>query len=150
MLCKYLRQNQVLFFQTFWNLFFPKCFRSTVGWIHGYRRLTALFPCPLLQAQGKSVQFNHSVMSDSWRPHGLGSGFPVNHQLPELAQSHVHQICYAIQPSHPLSSTSLPAFNLFQHQCLFQWVSSLNQVAKVLEFQLQHQSFQWIFRTGFL
>ena len=54
-----------------------------------------------------------------------------------------------IQPSHPLSSPS-PAFNLFQHQGLFKWVSSLYQVAKVLEFQPQHQSFQWIFRTDFL
>ena len=77
-------------------------------------------------------------------------GFPVYHQLSELAQSHVHQVCDAIQPSHPLSSPSSPAFSLSQHQGLFQWVSSSYQVAKVLEFQLQHQSFQWIFRTDFL
>ena len=69
-------------------------------------------------------------------------GFPVHHQLPELAQIHVHWIGDAIQPSHPLSSPSLPAFNLSQHQGLFQWVSSSHQVAKVLEFQLHHQSFQ--------
>ena len=56
----------------------------------------------------------------------------------------------AIQPSHPLLSPSPPAFNLSQHQGLFQWVGSSHQVAKVLEFQLQHQSFQWIFRTDFL
>ena len=55
----------------------------------------------------------------------------------------------SVMPSHPLSSPS-PAFNLFQHQDLFQWVSSSHQVVKVLEFQLQHQSFQWIFRTDFL
>ena len=77
-------------------------------------------------------------------------GFLVHHQLPELAQIHVHQVGDAIQPSHPLSSPSHPAFNLSQHQGLFQWVSSLHQVAIVLEFQLQHQSFQWIFRTDFL
>ena len=77
-------------------------------------------------------------------------GFPVHHQHLELAQTHVHQVSDAIQPSHPLSSPSLPAFNLSHHQGLFQWVSSSNQVAKVLEFQLQHQSFQWIFRTDFL
>ena len=77
-------------------------------------------------------------------------GFPVHHQLLELAQTHVHQVSDDIQPSHPLSSSSPPAFNLSQHQGLFQWVSSLHQVAKVLEFQLQHQSFQWIFRTNFL
>jgi len=60
-------------------------------------------------------------------------GFPVHHQLPELAQTHVHWVSDAIQPSHPLSSPS-PAFNLSQHQGLFQWVSSSPQVAKVLEF----------------
>ena len=77
-------------------------------------------------------------------------GFPVHHQLPELTQTHVHPVRDAIQPSHPLSSPSPLAFNHSQHQGLFQWVSSLHQVAKVLEFQLQHQSFQWIFRTDFL
>ena len=75
--------------------------------------------------------------------------FPVLHQLPELAQTHVHRVGDAIQPSHPLLSPS-PAFSLSQHQGLFKWVSSLHQVAKVLEFQLQHQSFQWIFRTDLL
>ena len=73
---------------------------------------------------------------------------PVHHQFPELTQTHIHRVGNAIQPSHPLSSPS--AFNLSQHQGLFQWVSSSHQVAKVLEFQLQHQSFQWTFRTDFL
>ena len=77
-------------------------------------------------------------------------GLPVHHQLLESTQTHVHWVGDAIQPSHPLSSPSPPAFNLSQHQGLFQWVSSLHQVAKVLEFQLQHQSFQWIFRTDLL
>ena len=67
-------------------------------------------------------------------------GFPVHHPLLELVQIHVHWIVDAIQLSHPLSSPSLPAFNLSQHQGLFQGVSSLHQVAKVLEFQLHHQS----------
>ena len=73
------------------------------------------------------------------------------HQLPEPSQTNVHWVGDAIQPSHPLSSPSPPAFNLSQHQCLFQWISSSHQVAKVLELQLQlqHQSFQWIFRTDF-
>ena len=75
--------------------------------------------------------------------------FPVHHQLPEPTQTHV-DVGDAIQPSHPLLSPSLPAFNLYQHQGLFQWVSSSYQVAKVLEFQLPQQSFQWIFRTDFL
>ena len=89
-------------------------------------------------------------MSDSLRPHGLQHARPpCHHQLPELAQIHVHWVSDVIQPSHPLSSPS-PAFNLSQHQGLFKWVSSSNQVAKVLEFQLQHQSFQWIFRIDFL
>ena len=74
-------------------------------------------------------------------------GFPVPHHLLEFAQVHVHRIGDAVQPSHPLSSLS-SAFNLSQHQGLFQWVSCLHQVAKVLE--LQHQSFQWVFRVDFL
>ena len=77
-------------------------------------------------------------------------GFPVHHQLPELNQTHVHQVSDAIQPSHPLFFPSPPTFNLSQPQGLFQWVSSLHQVTTVLEFQLQHQSFKWIFRTDFL
>ena len=77
------------------------------------------------------------------------AGFPVHHQLPEPAQTHVHQVGDAIQPSHPLSSPLPPAFSLSQHQCLSQWVSYSHQVAKVLELQLQHQSFPWIFRTDF-
>ena len=75
-------------------------------------------------------------------------GLPVHHQLQEFTQTHVHWVSDAIQPSHPLSSPSPPAFNLSQHQSLFKWVNSSHQVAKVLEFQ--HQSFQWIFRTDFL
>ena len=70
--------------------------------------------------------------------------FPVHHQLLELTQ------LMSIQWSHPLSSPSPPDFNLSQHQGLFQWVSSLHQAAKVLQFQLQQQSFQWVFRTDFL
>ena len=77
-------------------------------------------------------------------------GFPVHHQLLELTQTHVHHVSDAVQPSHPLLSPSPPAFNLSQPQGLFQWVSSSHWVAKILEFQLQHQSFQWIFRTDFL
>ena len=76
------------------------------------------------------------------------SGFLVHYQLWELAHAQVHQVGDAIQPSHPLLSPS-PAFNLSQHQGLFQWVSSSHQVAKVLEFQLQQRSFQWIFRIDF-
>ena len=76
-------------------------------------------------------------------------GLPVHHQLPEFTQTHVHQVGDAIQSSHPLSSPS-SALNPSQHQGLFKWVSSPHQVAKVLEFQLQHPSFQWTPRTNFL
>ena len=77
-------------------------------------------------------------------------GSCVLHCFLEFAQIHVHWVCDAIQQSHPLLSPSPPTFKLSQHQGLFQWVSSSHQVAKVLKFQLQHQSFQWIFRTDFL
>ena len=77
-------------------------------------------------------------------------GLPVNHQLLEFTQTHVHLVGDAIQSSHPLSSPSLSAHNPSQHQGLSQWVSSSHQVAKVLEFQLQHQSFHWTPRTDFL
>ena len=77
-------------------------------------------------------------------------GFVVHHQLLELTQTHVHWVGYSIQPSHPLSFPSPPALNLSQHQGLFKWVSSSHQVAKVLEFQLQHHSFQWTPRTDLL
>ena len=90
-----------------------------------------------------SVQFSHSVVSmDRSTP-----GLPVHYQLLESTQTHVHWVSDAIQPSHPLSSPSPPAFNLSQHQGLFKWVSASHQVAKGLEFQLQHQSFQWTLRT---
>jgi len=75
-------------------------------------------------------------------------GLPVHHQLPESTQTHVHWVSGAIQASHLLSAPSPPALNLSQHHGLFKWVSSLHQVAKVLEFQ--PQSFQWIFRTDLL
>ena len=77
-------------------------------------------------------------------------GLPVHHKLPEFTQTHVHQVSDTIQPSHPLSSPSPPAPNPSQHQGLFQWANSSHEVAKVLEFQLQHQSFQWTPRTDLL
>ena len=77
-------------------------------------------------------------------------GLPVHYQLPESTKTHVYRVGDAIQPSHPLSSPSPPALNPSQHQGLFKWVSSSHQVAKVLEFQLQHQSLQWTPRTDLL
>ena len=77
-------------------------------------------------------------------------GLPVHHQLLEFTQTHIHRVGDAIQPYHPLSSPSPPAPNPSQHQGLFQWVNTSHEVAKVLEFQLQHQSFQWTPRTYLL
>ena len=77
-------------------------------------------------------------------------GLPVHHQIPEFAQTQVHRVGDAIQPSHPLLTPSPPAFNLSQHQGLFQWASSSHQGAKGLVLQLQHQSFQWTLRTDLL
>ena len=98
------------------------------------------------------VQFSRSVVS--WlfaTPMDCSTpGFPAHHQLQELAQTHVPWVSDAIQSSHSLLSPSPPAPNPSQHQGLFKWVSSSHQEAKGLEFQLQHQSFQWIFRTDFL
>ena len=98
------------------------------------------------------VQFSHSSLSNSLWPHEhqYTPGFPGHHQLLKLTQTHIHRISDAIQPSDPLSHPSPPDFNLSQYQGLFQWVSSSHQVATVLEFQVQHQSFQWIIRTDFL
>ena len=80
------------------------------------------------------------LFATPWAAH---AGFPIHHQLLELTQTQVHQIGDAIQPSHPLSSPFPPVFNLYQHQGLFQLVSSSHQVAKVLELQVLHQSLQW-------
>ena len=90
-----------------------------------------------------SVQFSCSVVSDSCDPMDCSTpGLPVHHQLPELTQTHVHRVSDAIQPSHPLSSPSLPVPNPSQHQSLFQRDDSSHEVAKVLKFQLEHHSFQ--------
>ena len=96
-----------------------------------------------------SVQFSHSVVPYSLGPHALQQARPPYQQFLELTQTHVHWVGDAIQQFHPLSSPFPTAFNLSQHQGLFQWVSFSHQVAKVLAFQLQHKSFQWIFRTDF-
>ena len=101
-----------------------------------------------MQILGNNVQFSRSVMSDPMNR--STPGLPVHHQLPEFTQTHVHQVGDAIQPSHPLSSPSPPASNPSQHQGLFQWVNSSHEVAKALEFQFQHHSFQWTPRTDLL
>ena len=97
-----------------------------------------------------SVQFSCSLMSDSLWPHGLQHARPP---CPSPTPGVYWNLCpwvSEIQPSHLLSSPSPPTFNLSQHHGLFKWVSSSHQVANVLEFQLQHQFFQWLFRTDIL
>ena len=98
-----------------------------------------------------SVQFSCSVVSDSLQHHeSQHSRPPCPSQFPEFTQTHIHRVGDAIQPSHPLSSPSPPARNSSQYQGLFQWVNSSHEVAKVLEFQLQRQSFQRTLRTDLL
>ena len=122
---------------------------------------THLYPILLLTCMLKSfwilIPFHWSVSSVAQSCPTLCDpmncsmpGLSVHHQLPEFTQTHVHQVGDAIQPSHPLSSPSPPAPNPSQHQGLFQWVNSSHKVAKVLEFQLHHQSFQWTPRTDLL
>ena len=118
------------------------------------------FGCWIHPLQFSSVAQSCLILSD---PTDCSMpGLPVHHQFPEFTRTHVHWVSGAIQPSHQLSSPSPPTFNFSQHQGLVHWVRSSHQVAKVLEFQLQtetelqadaqlqHQSFQWIFRTDLL
>ena len=97
----------------------------------------------------RSVQFSCSVVSNSLQPHEPQHARPPC-PSPTPGVYHVHWVCDAIHPSHPLSSPSPPALNLSQHQDLFKWVSSSHQVTQVREFQCQHQSFQWTPSTDFL
>ena len=104
---------------------------------------SAMFFKPRSEICFSSFQLSCSVMSDSLQPHRLQhTRLPCPSPAPELAQTHVHQVSDAIQPSHPLSSAFPLSFHLSQHQGLFQLISSLHQVAEVLELQPQHQSFQ--------
>ena len=106
-----------------------------------------------LKIELPSVQFSSVTQSCPTLCHPMDCstpGLPDHHQLLDLTQSCVHWVSDTIQPSHHLSSPSPPTFNLSPNQGLFQWVSSSHQVAKGQEFQLQHQFFQWIFRTDFL
>ena len=123
------------------------------SWFHSvlldHREMNAAFhSLPLLYPL--LLLFSCSVVSNCNSMNCSMPGFPVLHHLPEFAQTHVHWAGDAIQPSNPLSSPTPFAFNLSQHQGLFQWVSTSHQVVKVLELQLQNHSFQWIFWTDLL
>ena len=113
-----------------------------------YRKLNNSPLINYLFIQFSSIAQSRLTLCD---PMGCSTpGLLVYHQHTGFTQIHVHWVGDAIQPSNALLSPSPPAFNLSQQQDLFQWVSSSHQVAKVLEFQLEHQSFQWIFRIDFL
>ena len=115
---------------------------SLPGESHGQRNLVGSGPVQFILVAQSCLTLCNPM--DCTMP-----GFPVHHQLPVPTQTPVHWVGDAIQPSHSLSPPS-PAFNLSQHLGLFQWVSSLHQAAKVLDFQLQYQSFQWIFKIDSL
>ena len=121
-------------------------FQQQIAWV-------AIKPNQPTQDTREFSQFSSVTQSCPTLCNPIDCSMPVllvHHQLPEFTQTHVHWVIDALQPSRPKSSPYPPAFNLSQHQGLFKWVSSSHQVAKVLEFQLQYQSFQWIFRTNFL
>ena len=135
-----------------WHPYLCNCSRWKSGSILDFPSLTTLiklYPFPLIS----SVQFSSFAQPCPTLCNPINRstpGLPVHYQLPEFTQTHVHRVSDAIQPSHPLLSPSPLAPNTSQHQGLFQWVNSSHEVAKVLEFQLQHQSFQWTPRTGLL
>ena len=121
-------------------------------WIAGEWKVaqSRLTLCNSMDYQFSSVQSLSRVQlfATSWSSVRQASLSITNTWSPP--KPHVHWVRDAIQPSHPLSSSTLPAFSLSQHQGLFKWLNSSHQVAKGLEFQPQHQSFQWIFRTDLL
>ena len=147
---------------------FSSCGRAVLSINFGFRNGGEFCPLHLLAVRSRnqaghfnlctqvlclqsSVQFSRSVMSDSLRPReSRHARPPCPSPTPGVHSNSRHRLGDAIQPSHPLSSPFPPALNLSQHQGLFKWVSSSHQMAKVLEFHLQHQSFRWIFRTDFL
>ena len=107
--------------------------------------------CQMLCASKKPLSVQSLSFAQLCDPMDCSTpAFPVHHQLPEVTQTYVHQVGDAIQPPHSQSPPSPLVLNVSQHQGLFQWVGSSHQVAKVLELQLQHLSFQWLFRVVFL
>ena len=148
--CVFLKESSFLH----WSAV-PHCHKSNICLFIGLF-LYSLLLCHFVYSCtsitfSNSLQFSRSLCPTPCDPMNHSRpGLPVHHQLPEFTQIHVHWVGDAIQPSHPLSSPSPPALSLSQHQGLFKWVCSLHQVAKVLEFQLQHQAFQWKPRTDLL
>ena len=115
--------------------------RKATGYTKSWQKSGAnIVPLTVGSVQFSSVAQVCPTLYDPMNP--STPGLPVHHQLPAFTQTHVHQVSDATQPAHPLSSPSPPTPNPSQHQSLFQWVNSSHEVAKGLEFQLQHQSFQ--------
>ena len=133
-----------------WMPFFKNRTQSRKRWRSKVRQPLILQISPEIEASGSCCLVAKSCLTLCDPMNCSMPSFPVLHYLPEFAQTHVHWVGDAIQPSHLLSPPSPPALSLPQHQGLFQWVSSSHQVAKVLELHLQHQSFRWIFRVDFL
>ena len=126
-------------------------FACRLFWLNGIQFSSVPISILFIPYQFSSVQFVAQSCPTFCDPMNCSMpGLPVHHQLLEFTQTHVHQVRDAIQPSHPRSSPSPPTPNPSQHHGLFQWVNSSQEVAKVLEFQLQHQSFQWTPRTDLL
>ena len=121
---------------------------QSIGSVVVMHGLSCSEACGIFPAQFRSAAQSCPTLCDPMAMDFSRPGLPVHHQFPELTQTHVHWVGDDIQPSHPLLPPSPPAFNLPRQQGLFQWVSSLHQVAKVLELQLQ--SFQWLSRVDFL
>ena len=146
---------KLLLFEPFvkdaWPFISQSCSRRTslLNWtdpnqVAGRRPNPTILSCPQFSSVAQSCLTLCDPM-DCRMP-----GLPVHHRLLESTQTHVHWVSDGIQPSHPLSPPFSPIFNLSQYQGLFKWVSFSHQVAKILEFQLQNLSFQWIFRADFL
>ena len=133
---------------TFHSLFYKLKLQKIPKVTHNKKNANSYYEILILSYQFSSVAQSCPTL---YNPMNLSMpGLPVHHQLPESTQTHVGWVGDAIQPSYLLSSSSPPALSLSEHQGLFQWVISSHQVAKVLEFQLQHQSFQWTPRTDLI
>ena len=141
--CQYVINIKIIN-EFFWRNLFNEgcCYTFCCCWIES--SLLPVSPIPLCCSVAKSC-LTLCDPTDCSMP-----DFPVLQCLPDFVQPCVHWVDTAIQQSHPLSPSSPTAFSLSQHQGFFQWVGSSHQVAKVLELQLQHQSFQWLFRVVFL
>ena len=133
-----------------WQTLFSFLLLHHINFLHNFSSKLNIYASDQVQSEGCCLVTQ--LFLAVWDPMDCRlRGFPVLHCLLEFAQTPVRQVGDAIQPSYHLSSSpSPPALSLSQHQGLFQWVTSLHQVAKLLELHLQHQSFQWIFSFDFL